>query len=184
MAGQGQGLESESFKVRVWAILGDPGTGKSTTIRYLISQQTTGPGNIRDILLRGGGYLRLYASRRASQEARKSPEDVIKLIKEKGRRLTHGRPRLSICWLNVLMALRFDAANGCPPGHQYLSTFVEHGWLLESLVLMNYRDQDRREFYHDFGAPTLDLLDSTRMARDPSQHAWMVGQVRSHFGWA
>jgi hypothetical protein len=82
------------------------------------------------------------------------------------------------------MALRLDAANNCPTGHVYLSHFVNEGWLLESLVLMDFRHEDRRDFYHNFGAPTLDLAHSARMARNPHQHEWMVGQVRNHFGWA
>lgn len=171
-------------RIRVWAILGDARTGKSTTIRYLSSQLSTGPGAFRDVLLRGGGYLRVYSVRRAWQEAGKSPREAVERVNRSAQTLVRQRPPVSVCCVNVLMALRFNPTNECPAGHAYLSHFVGQGWLLESLVLMNYRDEDRREFYHNFGAPTLDLFDSARMVRNPDQHAWMVGQVRNHFGWA
>jgi hypothetical protein len=184
MTAQTKSEALEFPKVRIWAILGDSKTGKSTVIGGLTSQSGKGPGGIRDILLRGGGYLRLFARRRACQEGRKSPEQIVHAINSEARRLMNGRPRISVCWLNVLLALRFDEDKGCPAGHEYLTHFVRQGWQIESLVLMNYRDEDRREFYHNYGAPTLDLRDSRALVQNPLHRGWVVGQVRNHFGWA
>jgi hypothetical protein len=182
MRKQQQGRSGPFPGVKLWAILGDPRTGKSTIIGNLVSQTTRGPGGFRDVLLRGGGYLRVFALRQACQEARRSPEALVGLIAERALGLMRSRPAISVSRVNVLLALRFAETNGYPPGHQYLSFFVQHGWSIESLVLLNY--EDRHEFYHYFGAPTYDLLDSARLLQNPFHREWIVGQVRNHFGWA
>jgi hypothetical protein len=49
---------ADHFKIRVWAVIGDGDTGKSTVIGHLISQLGQGSGGLRQVLLRGGGIFR------------------------------------------------------------------------------------------------------------------------------
>jgi hypothetical protein len=172
-----------TFKVRVWAIVGDRDAGKSTTISYLVSQFGRGQGGFRHVLLRSGGFLYVYARRMAWQEAKKQPSEVVQIVNRQAHNLMRaGRPA-SIGWINVLAALHFDPSNGCPSGHEYLSYFADQGWTIESLVLMDY-DESRHGFYHHFGVPTFELYDSAAMVRQEAEHGWLVGKVRNHFGWA
>jgi hypothetical protein len=173
------GEYDESYKIRLWAVIGDANTGKSTAIGHLTSQLGRGDGGIRQVLLRGGGYLTLFARRMAWQEAKRNPREVVKLVNQQARRLRASNPPISSSWFNVLCALRVDAVYGFPAGHEYLSHFVEQGWELENLVVMS---PDQRSYhYHRFGAPMLELHDSAAPAMEIG---WMVGQIRNHFGWA
>ncbi len=169
---------NNNTQVRFWAIIGPPQVGKSTTIGHLTSQLGRGPGGIREVLLRGGGYLTIFGRRMAWQEKGDGPDKVVKLINEQVRRLQSHNPNISISFFNVLMALRFDSENGCPDGHEYLSHFVQHDWLIESLVLLS--PDDKHYHYHRFGAPIL-YIHNSNIDFEISQ---MVGKVRNHFGWA
>lgn len=64
---------ADTFKIRLWAVLGEGSTGKSTVIGSLISQTGRGPSKFRDILLRGGGRLKVHVRRQSLQEANRSP---------------------------------------------------------------------------------------------------------------
>jgi hypothetical protein len=173
----------EHFKVRVWAILGDGQTGKSTIIGHLISQLGMGSGGFRWVPLRGGGFLQVYARRQSLQEAKRSPDQVIKDTKLKGRSLEKSH-HISINWLNLLVAIRTDTTNRLPQADEYLSHFVRAGWTIESLVLLGEYDEQRYSMYSAFGVPICEIYDSKETARDKKKHHWLVGPVRNHFGWA
>jgi hypothetical protein len=163
------------MKVKVWAILGDAHAGKSTTIAHLVHQKR-GAGGWRYVLLRGGGYLRIHALRRAWQEASLQPQQgIMKFSKI-------GAVRPTVNCLNLLIALRYSPTGGYPSAEAYLTAFSAHNWEIASLVLLNY--SAAREHYFNFGAPTLDLRDTTELARVPSRHGELVGKVRNHFEWA
>jgi hypothetical protein len=173
-------------QVRIWAILGEQSVGKSTTIGHLIGDFGRGrgglrpaPGGLRQVLLRGGGYLTVYARRRSWSEARQTPDQVIRTIKQQNSQLENRpNPRINAGYFNVLMALRTDRLGTFPIAADYLSRFVALGWTIESLALLSPEDRDVA-LYHRFGAPICYIYDSREI-----QIAWMVGQVRNHFGWA
>jgi len=169
-------------RVRLWAIVGEGSSGKSTTIGSLISQLGRGSGGFREVLLRGGGYLRIYARRQSLQEAKRSPDTVIRETQVLVRDLEKRRG-ISIDSLNLLLAIRSDNVNGLPRASKYLSHFVKAGWLIESLVVLDYEGKKHIPYY-DFGAPLYELYESSELVRDKSKHHWLVGQVRNHFGWA
>jgi hypothetical protein len=168
-------------EIRLWAIVGEGSTGKSTVIGNLISQLGRGSGGFRHVLLRGGGYLQVYARRQSLQEAKRSPDNVIRETQKLVRDLEKKR-RISVGALNLLLAIRSDSINRLPPASEYLSRFVQSGWKIESLVVLDYEGR-KHHLYYDFGAALYELYDSAELLQDKSQHQWVVGQVRNHFGW-
>jgi hypothetical protein len=171
-----------TFKIRLWAVLGEGGTGKTSVIGNLISQYGRGPGGFRHVPLRGSGYLQIYARRQSLQEAKRSVQEVLRETKRVASRLETDEG-LSIGYLNVLFAIRTDKIRGLPPASEYLSEFVRAGWILESLAILNYNER-KHGHYYSFGAPTLEVYDSIDIVRQPARHHWLVGPVRNHFGWA
>lgn len=172
----------DGFKIRLWAVLGESSTGKSTIIGGLISQTGRGPGGFRYILLRGGGMLEVYARRQSLQEAQRSPQEVVLETLKVARKLQN-RNKTSIGYLNLLLAIRTDSINGLPDASEYLSHFVRSGWSLESLIVLNYAKR-KHVLYFDFGAPVCPLIDASRMVSSRLQHHIFVGEARNHFGWA
>jgi hypothetical protein len=170
------------FKVRVWAVLGDGSTGKSTVIGNLISQLGKGSGGFRIAPLRGGGFLELYARRQSLQEAKRSPEQVVKdtegLVRRRQTKLG-----LSFSYLNLLAAIRTDQVNGLPNASHYLSHFVKSGWSLESVVILDF-DERKHTQYYAFGAPVCEHPYASEWVQDKSRHHWLMGPVRNHYGWA
>jgi hypothetical protein len=170
---------STAFRIRLWAIIGPSDSGKSSTIGALISQSGKGPGGLRDVLLRGGGWLRIMALRQSLQEAKQKPESVS----EKFSKAAHKQERnTAFAYYNLLIALRSDQVNGCPIADEYLSHFVEAGWEIQSLVLL----EDEIEYgrYIAFGAPLALIPKSAKMTSNQLERNWVFGQVRNHFGWA
>jgi hypothetical protein len=172
----------DSFKIRVWGVLGEASTGKTAIIGNLVSRLGRGPGGFRPVPLRGGGYLQIYARRQSLQEAKRSPEQVVRDTVKVARGLQR-KHSISICYLNLLVAIRTDAIHGLPPASAYLSYFVKSGWSLESLVILDYEER-KHEKYYAFGAPICEHYFASEMVRNGSQHHWLVGLVRNHFGWA
>jgi hypothetical protein len=180
---------ADKFKVRVWAIIGEKGTGKSLTIGHLVSQTGLGPLGFRKTLLRGGGYLYLYARKQSLQEGKHSPQDFVDDVRKVARKIVRRGPHPS--WINVLVSMRFDSlGRGRPSGDTYLSCFVDQGWSIEALALLDQdswvetREAERRMRYHEFGAPTIEIPRASDMADEPDQQAWLVSTIRNHFGWA
>lgn len=173
------------MKIRIWAILGAGSVGKSTTIGHLIGDfgkgkggLRPGPGGVREILLRGGGYLTLFARRTSRQEAKETPQQVIKFIAREARKLERQNPAVTSAYFNVLIALRTDRTNGLPAADVYLSHFVQQDYQIRSIALLSPGTKDER-LYRRFGAPVCYVYDSTDI-----DFGQMVGQVRNHFGWA
>jgi hypothetical protein len=172
--------------IRLWAVLGGPGVGKSTTVGHLAGDFGRGNnglrrgrgGGLRDILLRGGGYLTIHPRRQSLQEARKTPDDSVREIANLSARAVRQGGNIHSAHFNVLLALRTDRPGGMPAADDYLSHFVAQDWLIESLALLSPTKRDER-VYKLFGAPTCYVYEST--ALDIGE---MVGQVRNHFGWA
>jgi len=121
----------------------------------------------------------VYARRQSLQEARarRTPEQVVKEL------TTRGRHRGVTGWFNLLIAIRTDVVGNLPRADVYLRHFVQTGWAIESLVILDYEER-QHSLYYDFGAPICELYDASDMARDSAQHNWLVGAVRNHFGWA
>ena len=166
------------FKIRTWVLVGPPKSGKSSTIGALISQTGRGGGGKRDVLLRGGGFLRIEAYRQSVQEAKVTPGDYIKY------RISAARSqqrKAAFSYRNLLIALRTDNVNGLPVGSIYLSEFVKAGFLIESVVILCPNEYDE---YATFGAPTCEIDTATDLARVPGHRGWLFGYVRNHFGWA
>jgi len=174
--------DSLNKKIRLWAIIGDSDSGKSTSIGYLVSHLGRGRPSYRYIYLRGGGYLLMYVRKQSLQEAKRTPEKVVVDTIAEARKLAT-REKVNLAWFNVLYAIRSDTVNGLPTADAYLSHFVDCGWKIESLILMNYKSNPHARYYN-FGAPTYELHDAAKLVRDPSTHTHMVGQIRNHFGWA
>lgn len=169
---------TDFFRVRLWAVIGPPKSGKSSVIGALASQSGKGGGGARDILLRSGGWLHVYTFRRSVQEAGRKPEIAAEKILQSAR----SRQRQGIfAYHNVLLALRSDNVAGLPTAKEYLTHFVRIGWDIQSLVLLEVDEYDR---YARFGAPIAYIPNSVEMTSRQLQRNWVFGQVRNHFGWA
>jgi hypothetical protein len=171
-------------QIRIWAVIGAGNVGKSTTIGHLAGDFGKGQGGLRqtlggkrEVLLRGGGYLTVFSWRVSRQDAGQSPDETVKFLKRQSSQFDGDRPIASACF-NVLVALRTDRRGNLPVAAEYLSHFVRQGWIVESLALLSPTDRDE-DLYHRFGAPTCYVYGSRDI-----KIAWMVGQVRNHFGWA
>lgn len=169
----------DPFKIRLWAALGVPKSGKTSTIGALMSQTKQGPGGGRDILLRGGGWLYIHCYRQSVQEANKSPQQSIAETVAAARKMNQSRP---IAYYNVLFALRSDVCNNHPKADIYLGRYIRAGWELQSLILL---DLDKEyDHYVRFGAPTALIENSSRLLTTEKERNWVFGQARNHFGWA
>lgn len=171
------------FKVRLWSVIGDAGSGKSTIVGNLVSQFGPGRTHARRVLLRGGGYLLVHARRQSLQEANISAKQFIRAMNATAQALQrqHG---LTLSYLNVLAAIRTEnGVNGLPSAIDYISEFVRASWSIESIVVLDY-DERADGRYHSFGAPIYEVNDSSALVRQGVMHQKLVGQVRNHFGWA
>jgi hypothetical protein len=180
--------------VNVWAIVGDSDAGKSTIIGHLTAQfgTTKNPNGLRSgpasrpytVLLRSGGFLRLWSRKMALQEAGWSPEFALSEISK--RILRHQRGARSG---NILIALRDVDTNGLPEGHEYLKYFQSHGWTINSVVLIQKTENPHE--YLSVGAPVC-LMNSAELLEPEhgnlqafsEQIAHRVGRIRNHFAWA
>jgi hypothetical protein len=167
-------------QIRLWTVIGPANSGKTSTIGALVSQ-SKGAGGARDILLRGGGWIRIFAYRQSVQEAGKTPEDEAKRINLIVSKIKRVRPS----YVNFLLALRSDSFQGLPQGDAYLNHFVTLGWRIESIVLLG-KDMEHPSFNHyaDFGAPIAEMLKSGDWLKNDLERNWVFGQARNHFGWA
>ncbi len=174
-------------RIRLWAVIGGTQAGKSTTIGHLAYSVpvTTGihlAAGFRQVLLRGGGRMRVYAIPQALQEHnRRTPEETVTLALEIIASQIQDEP--TAC-LNLLIALRLRPVSSggvvYPAGHEYIAHFVRNGWQLESLALLSPSNADEITYQH-FGAP---LLRYDTNAPENREINLMVGMVRNHFGWA
>ena len=175
----GATTKADTFKVRLWAVIGPPDAGKSSTIGTLAGFDGRGAGGKRDILLRGGGWLRVHAFRQSVQEAKLDPQASL------DRTVTNARRQQGwgiTAWYNVLLALRSDSVNGLPEADEYLRHYVRNGWVIESLALLDIPDD--YEKYARFGAPTAAVRDTKANTKETASRPWVFGEVRNHFGWA
>ena len=180
--------------LNVWVIVGDSDAGKSTMIGHLTAQfgATDKPNGLRSgpasrpytVLLRGGGFLRLWSRKMALQEARWSPEIAVAGISK--RILGHQRNATAG---NILIALRDVDTNGLPEGYKYLNHFQSQGWTIKSLVLI--QKVKNPSAYLAVGAPVC-FMDPPEQVKPEQvkpqvfseQIAHRVGQIRNHFEWA
>jgi hypothetical protein len=108
--------------IRLWAVLGAGGVGKSTTVGHLAGDFGKGQnglrrgrgGGLREIRLRGGGYLTIHPRRQSLQEARKTAVDSVRLIVNQGAG-TQRTANIQSAYFNVLLALRTDRVGHLPP---------------------------------------------------------------------
>lgn len=180
--------------VNVWAIVGDSDAGKSTLIGHLTAQfgATNNPNGLRSgpasrpytVLLRGGGFLRLWSRKMALQEAGWSPEFAVAAISK--RILRHQRNATAG---NILIALRDVDTNGLPEGCKYLTYFQSQGWTIKSLVLL--QNIKSPSAYLSLGAPVCFMDPSEQIKAEQftpqlfsEQIAHRVGHIRNHFEWA
>lgn len=172
--------------VRLWGVLGAGSVGKSTAIGHLVGDFGRGRNGLRqgrgaamrEILLRGGGYLWLFSRRMSLQEARKYPGVVVKDVANQIKRVRSENPSIEPAYINVLFALRTDQFGNFPRAEGYLSHFIRNDWEIKSLALLSPNAQDR-QLYRRFGAPICFVRRSRQI---DISHA--VGQVRNHFRWA
>jgi len=170
--------------IRLWAVLGEGGVGKSTTVGHLAGDFGRGPnglrrgrgGGLRQILLRGGGYLTIHPRRQSLQEAGKIPPQAVTEIGRESAK-TQKSVRIKSEYFNVLLALRTDSYRGMPRAFEYLSHFVNNGWQIESLVLLRQTDADEN-IYRRFGVPICYIQSNELTILQ------MIGHARNHFGWA
>ncbi|MDR3505132.1 MAG: hypothetical protein P4L52_02705 [Acidocella sp.] len=83
---------------------------------------------------------------------------------------------------NILLALRSDNLTGLPIAEEYLQHFVAIGWGIQSLVLLEEKNEYDR--YARFGVPLALIENSAEMTSIPLQRNWVFGMVRNHFEWA
>lgn len=172
-------------RIRCWTIIGEAGTGKSPTVRALLSlsPEANRPPNVSQVLLRGGGYLNIRGKVSALQEAGWDQHRAEAEITQWSASNALQKPAISPAFFNVLLTLRFDAfrnkgikgAPHCPPAEVYLAHFVDIGWELQPIVLMS--PSPKHDVFSRFGVPTL-WADESTSANQTN------GAVRNHFGWA
>jgi hypothetical protein len=180
------GCEGEMAKIRMWAVIGAKGVGKSVTIGHLMGEFGRGenglkpPSNsgVKEIPLRGGGYLDVLGRRQSLQEAGKPPQEFATRIEAMSRRNDQSNPNIVSQYFNILFALRSDRKNNLPLAEEYLSYLLKRSWHLEKIVLLSPGSREERVFRR-FGVPICYIYESND--RDVSD---LVGQVRNHFGWA
>jgi hypothetical protein len=194
---------TKNSKIRVWAILGGPNAGKGTIVRHLASHYEKVNGVIQlrrrrapdyaNILLRGGGTLKVLVRVQSLQEGGITSKNFADDVVDKLRRLAAAQPAISLAWFNVLVTLRVDQVKNrknCPPAHRYLSYFVDQGWIIESLVLLLPESDNLNAvpLYTRFGAPIATIYDSQEhllnQKHSPLSVQSLVGHVRNHFDWA
>lgn len=175
--------------VNIWVVVGDSNTGKSTMIGHLTAQfgATTKANGLKQgsgsrlytVLLRGGGYLRLWSRRMALQEAGWSPEFAVRSI---SKRILRHQPNARSG--NILVALRDVDSNGLPSGDSYLTYFQSQGWSVRSIVLMQGIEDPARYLY--LSAPTYCMKAPHQGVSSviAQQISHRVGQIRNHFEWA
>ena len=169
----------DQFKVRLWAVIGPPGSGKSSPIGTLAGFDGRGAGGRRDILLRGGGWLRVHAFRQSVQEAQLTPQQSLDRTMKNARRQQGWG---ITAWYNVLLAFRSDSVHGLPEADEYLRHYIRAGWVIESLALLDIPND--YEKYARFGVPTAAVRDTTENTKESASRPWVFGEVRNHFGWA
>ena len=168
----------DRFRIRLWAVIGPPNSGKSSVIGALASQTGRGRGGLRDVPLRGGGWLKVFAFRQSLQEAGRTPEMAASKILANARR----RQESSVfAYYNVLLALRSDSGTTFPTADLYLAHFVTSMFELQSIVLL---EEEHYELYARFGAPIAQIKNSAKMITVQTERNWVFGAVRNHFGWA
>jgi hypothetical protein len=172
----------DHFRIRVWAVIGDGSTGKSTVTGGLVSQFGRGMTHPRRILLRGAGHLLVHARRQSLQEANVPPKKFISDMRRTARALEK-RHGIILSDFNVLVAIRTDSINRLPTAKGYLSDFVHDGWDVQSIVVLDYSERHHGSYYA-FGAPLLAIRDASSLAQKSVDHQRLIGQVRNHFGWA
>ncbi|MFD2263319.1 hypothetical protein ACFSM5_10505 [Lacibacterium aquatile] len=195
-----------SPRIRVWAVVGRPSSGKSTIIGHLTSLYGAGNNGLdphaggegadrfHSVSLPGGGHMSVYCLRRSWQEADMQPVDVVATVKKAADELANQKPPIVLSYFNVLMALEMDAYPDPQHGpfgkaHEYLSYFARVGWSIEKLVLLS--PEAKHQHYERFGAPVLCLYNKDRdpdLLPRPEGRAKEIGRslaaVRSHFGWS
>ena len=172
--------------IRLWAVLGAKSVGKSTTVGHLFGHFGSGANGIdprrgddfKKILLRGGGFLYVFARRQSRQEAGKSKQQTEMEVLDKIEKLRKTNPAIEPAFINVLLALRTDRYQSRPRAEVYLTYFVNQGWQIASLAVLKPSARDRR-LYHRFGAPICYVNNPRQIGI-----AHTVGRVRNHFGWA
>lgn len=169
----------DAFKVRLWAVIGPPSSGKSSTIGTLAGFDGRGAGGRRDILTRGGGWLRIHAFRQSVQEAKLTPQQSLDRTVKNAR---HQQGSGITAYYNVLLALRSDSVHGLPEADEYLRLYIRNGWIIESLALLDI--PDHYDTYARLGAPTGLIRDATENAKQTHSRPWLFGEVRNHLGWA
>ncbi len=115
---------------------------------------------MKEILLRGGGYLTIHSRRVSLQEAGKSPNAAVKEILSEARRLQRSNSTIQSAYFNVLLALRTDRFRRMQRADEYLSHFVAQNWQIMSLALLSPDSRDE-QVYTRFGAPICYIYDST-----------------------
>ncbi|MGO7634458.1 hypothetical protein [Rhizobium johnstonii] len=165
-------------KIRVWAVVGPHNSGKTSVIGALISQKR-GLGHASDIMLRGGGWLHIHGFSRSIQEAGRTETKSIQKIENAALSSSARQP---IAYYNVLLALRSDIYNGFNKGHHYLAAYVQAGWELQSVILLDIPKEYRT--YARMGMPTAIIEDSTANTAYAPYRNWVFAEARNHFGWA
>ena len=178
MTGETAPAQHDWFKIRLWAVIGPPDSGKSSIIGALASQAGQGRGGAREMLLRGGGWLRVDAFRQSQQEAKRTPVQTADAITRIARTR---QARRVVAYHNVLLALRSDSVHGLPTAEAYLNHFIKLGWEIQSLVLL---DADEYDIYARYGAPLGFIERTVKDMAFPLRRNWIYGYVRNHFGWA
>jgi hypothetical protein len=143
-----------------YLLIGDSNTRKSSLLRAL-----TGCFNrsLRDIELRNGKVLRLYARAAALQESRTNATDFIAEV---------ARSRCSAVAFALLPEANPTDPLNLPDAHAYLRVFASAGWQFERTALLGAH-------------PIKPALAGT--ARFPSVMSQPINHsaqsVREHFGW-
>jgi len=147
---------------RVFVILGESRSRKSTTIRALTGAFQRGPWQVAT----QDGNVNIFAQISALQEANISPEEFVQTINA-----TENGP-------DVLVTLRLRASRANPDAFGYIERFEQEGWDVVAIVLLGRAPQESSnrlsEISHEFFA----IPDSIEL---PSN--WIAHQIRERWGW-
>lgn len=172
------------MSLRIWIIVGESDTGKSTLVGHLMGQfgkSDTGlkhnGANFCNVPQIGGGSMQFFSARCALQESPKgdgSPKDARRHLIEKWK----NKPAHQS--MNCLITLRLNQDEGHGTAYKYIDEFLKAGdeFMAGVGLAVGRSDQDKLMSY---GVPFLFLPDRKKVNRTILEGA---AAVRQHFHWA
>lgn len=132
--------------LKCYIIMGEAGVKKSSTIRALTGAFKR---KVYDVAVKDAEPIKIFVQIRSLQEIPKKGVNPNNFIKE---------INLLECDY-VLLSLRINRCNDyCPPGYDYIRKFINNGWGIESVIILN---EKKIPLGYPNGAPQPKLIRDT-----------------------